>query len=95
MKCLFTKIQSNIAIWQYIAIHSNAIRNTALIHIVSPLECTYTVWKLMCTQDVYSNHIHAAILESLLGKEHQACVTIHNQPSHSMKQLPTHAARRL
>ena len=37
MKCLFTKIQSNIAIWQYIAIHSNAIRNTALIRIVSPL----------------------------------------------------------
>ena len=31
------KIQSNIAIWQYIAIHSNAIRNTALTRIVSPL----------------------------------------------------------
>ena len=27
----------NIAIWQYIAIHSNAIRNTALTRIVSPL----------------------------------------------------------
>ena len=27
MKCLFNKIQSNIAIWQYIAIHSNTIRN--------------------------------------------------------------------
>ena len=38
MKCLYTKIQSNIAIWQYIAIHSNAIRNMALTHIVSPLE---------------------------------------------------------
>ena len=37
MKCLFIKIQSNIAIWQYIAIHSNTIRNTTLIHIVSPL----------------------------------------------------------
>ena len=30
MKCLFTKIQSNIAIWQYIAIYSNAIRSMAL-----------------------------------------------------------------
>ena len=37
MKCHFTKIQSNIAIWQYIAIHSNTIRNPALTHIVSPL----------------------------------------------------------
>ena len=37
MKCLFTKIQSNIAIWQYIAIHSNAICNMASTHIVSPL----------------------------------------------------------
>ena len=36
IECLFTKIQSNIAIWQYIAIHSNTIRNTALTHIVSP-----------------------------------------------------------
>ena len=41
MKCLFTKIQSNIAIWQYIAICSNTIRNMALTHIVSPLICTY------------------------------------------------------
>ena len=40
MKYLFTKIQSNIAIWQYIAIHSNAIRNMALTHIVSPLVAT-------------------------------------------------------
>ena len=39
MKHLFTKIRSNIAIWQYIAIHSNAIRNMALTHIVSPLVC--------------------------------------------------------
>ena len=37
MKCLFTKIQSNIAIWQYIAIYSNTIRNMALTRIVSPL----------------------------------------------------------
>ena len=37
MKCLFTKIQSNIAIWQYIAICSNTIRNMALNRIVSPL----------------------------------------------------------
>ena len=37
MKCLFTKIQSHIATWQYIAIHSNTIHNTALTHIVSPL----------------------------------------------------------
>ena len=42
VKCLFTKIQSNIAIWQYIAIHSNTIRNTALTHIVSPLIHTHT-----------------------------------------------------
>ena len=33
----FTKIQSNIAIWQYIAIHSNTIRNMALTRIVSSL----------------------------------------------------------
>ena len=37
MKCLFTKIQSNITIWQYIAIHSNTIHNTALTRIVLPL----------------------------------------------------------
>ena len=37
MKRLFTKIQSNIAIWQYIAIHSNTVRNMALTRIVSPL----------------------------------------------------------
>ena len=37
IKCLFTKIQSNIAIWQYIAIHSNTIRNTPLIRIISSL----------------------------------------------------------
>ena len=42
VKCLFTKIQSNIAIWQYIAIHSNTICNTALTHIVSPLIDTDT-----------------------------------------------------
>ena len=41
MKCLFTKIQSNIAIWQYIAIHSNTIRNMALTYIVSPLLTSY------------------------------------------------------
>ena len=35
--CLFTKIQSNVAIWQYIAMHSNTIHNTALTRIVSPL----------------------------------------------------------
>ena len=29
-KCHFTKIQSNIAIWQYIAIHSNTIRNNGI-----------------------------------------------------------------
>ena len=40
MKCLFTKIQSNIAIWQYIAIHSNTICSTALTCIVSPLIAT-------------------------------------------------------
>ena len=33
----FYQIQSNIAIWQYIAIHSNAIRNMALTGIVSTL----------------------------------------------------------
>ena len=37
MDCLFTKIQSNIAIWQYIAICSNTICNMALTRIVSPL----------------------------------------------------------
>ena len=37
MKCLFTKIQSNIAIRQYIPIHSNTISNIALIRIVSAL----------------------------------------------------------
>ena len=40
MKYLFTKIQSNIAIWQYIAICSNTIRNMALTRIVSPLPVT-------------------------------------------------------
>ena len=40
MKCLFTKIQSNIAIWQCIAIHLNTIRNMALTRIVSPLLCS-------------------------------------------------------
>ena len=40
MKCLFTKIQLNIAIWQYIAIYSNAIRNMALIRIVLSLMVT-------------------------------------------------------
>ena len=34
---VFIKMQSNIAIWQYIAIHSNTIFNTALTRIVSPL----------------------------------------------------------
>ena len=43
MKCLFTKIQSNIAKWQYIAIHSNTICNMALTHIVSPLIANYNV----------------------------------------------------
>ena len=38
--CPFTKIQSNIAIWQYIAIRSNTIRNMALTRIVSPLKGT-------------------------------------------------------
>ena len=36
-KMSFTKIRSNIAIWKYIAIYSNTIRNTALTRIVSPL----------------------------------------------------------
>ena len=45
MKCFFTKIQSNIAIWQYIAIHPNAIRNMVLTHIVSPLAATITFTK--------------------------------------------------
>ena len=36
----FSKILSNIAIWQYIAIHSNTICNTALTCIVSPLVIT-------------------------------------------------------
>ena len=40
MKCLFTKIQSTIAIWQYIALHLNTIHNMALTHIVSPLVCS-------------------------------------------------------
>ena len=31
----FTKIQSNIVIWQYIAIYLNTTCNTALTHIVS------------------------------------------------------------
>ena len=35
----FTKIQSNILIWQYIAMHSNIICNTELTRIVSPLMC--------------------------------------------------------
>ena len=38
MKCLFTKIQSNIAI------HLNTIRNTALTRIVSPLKQTELKW---------------------------------------------------
>ena len=37
IKCLFTRIQSNITIWQYIAICSNTICNMALNRIVSPL----------------------------------------------------------
>ena len=57
MKCLFTKIQSNIAIWQYIAIHSNTIIlcNMAFTRIVSPLVCmcVYTyVCIHMCGVDV-------------------------------------------
>ena len=36
-KMSFSNIQSIIAIWQYIVIHSDIIRNTALTHIVSPL----------------------------------------------------------
>ena len=40
-KCHFTKIQSNIAIWQYIAIYSNTICNMALTRIVSPLAPIY------------------------------------------------------
>ena len=66
IKCLLTKIQSNIAIWQYIAIHSNTIRNMALTHIVSPLigtnnyvKCTYSytaLWMINdCTQWIISN----------------------------------------
>ena len=47
MKCHVTKIQSNIAIWQYIAIHANTIYNMALTRIVSPLAniipCMYSV----------------------------------------------------
>ena len=39
----FSKIQSNIAIWQYIAIHSNTICNIAFTCIVSPLLFLITV----------------------------------------------------
>ena len=38
----FTKIQSNITIWQYIVIHSNTICSTALTCIVSPLAAMYS-----------------------------------------------------
>ena len=47
MKCLFTKVQSNIAIWQYIAIHSNTVRNIALTCIVLPL-VTVCVDMIIC-----------------------------------------------
>ena len=45
IKCLFTEIQSDIAIWQYIAMHLNTIRNMALTRIVSLLSqhCSYKV----------------------------------------------------
>ena len=56
-KCLFTKIQSNIVIWQYIAIHSNTIRNMALTHIVSPLIYhtvkTLVNWQITAIRQVF------------------------------------------
>ena len=48
MDCPFTKIQSNIAIWQYIAIPSNTICNKPLTHIVSPLVCMYVCMLYVC-----------------------------------------------
>ena len=36
---VFTKIQSNIAIWQYIVIHSNTIRNMALTRPLLAIYC--------------------------------------------------------
>ena len=60
MKCLFTRIQSSIAICQYVAIHSNAIRNMALIRIVSPLQSIgdnpLADRDLLCEQETRNSH---------------------------------------
>ena len=69
MKCLFTKIQSNIAIWQYIAIHSNAIRNMASTHIVSPLMHSYTSTDIItisnCCTLCYSSILTCSVIARL------------------------------
>ena len=63
VKCLFTKIQSNIAIWQYIAIHSNTIRNTALTRIVSPLvSSSVPVWSAHITNIISISTVYCSIL---------------------------------
>ena len=55
----FTKIQSNIAIWQYNAIHSNTIHNMALTHIVSLL--TWTMFTKMYTDIHVHTHVDVHI----------------------------------
>ena len=79
MKCLFTKIQSNIAIWQYIAIHSNAICNMALIHIVSPLiHSLYQYWDLILAA---VSVLNMYIVHDLNSLDTYTLCTVHEQHS--------------
>ena len=55
IKCIFTKIQSNIAIWQYIAIYLNTICNMTFTHIVSSL--------LVATTYKHSGELEHTILD--------------------------------